>query len=108
MEHRFANRDFKQHADDNVHGLFTGQEKLTNSGFDLHHTAVLAAPFECRVHADCVERPHIAYRMLGFSVMHVQGMNQSTIQPHEFARGLTNYGFIFAGWTRRFFMWAGW
>ena len=85
MEHLFANRDFKQHADDNVHGLFTGQEKLTSSDFDLHHTVVLAATFECLVHVDCVERLHTAYRMLGFSVMYVQGMSRSTVQPQEAA-----------------------
>ena len=78
---------FKQHADDNVHGLF--EEKLTSSGFDLHHTAVLAATFECLVHADCVERLHTAYRMLGFSVMYVQGMKHSTVC----SEGVIEYGF---------------
>ena len=76
-------------------GLFTGQEKLTSSGFDLHHTAVLAAAFECLVHADCVERLRTAYRMLGFSVMYVQGMNQSTVQPQEAASIMIRYKFFF-------------
>merc|ERR1719162_2751084 len=78
------------------------EEKLTSSGFDLHHTAVLAATFESLVHADCVERLRTAYKLLGFSVdaqmsekeaneiikaymvMYVEGMNHSTVTLAEF------------------------
>ena len=53
---------FKRHADDDVHGFLA--EKLTSSGFVLHHTAVLAAAFESFARADFVERLRAAYRIL--------------------------------------------
>ena len=43
-------------------------DSLTNSGFDLHHIAVLAATCESHAHADNIERLHTALKMLVFSV----------------------------------------
>ena len=57
---------FKQHSNVDIHALV--EDKLTTSGYDMHHTAALAATFENLVRANCVERFWMAYRMFGFSV----------------------------------------